>query len=151
LIPVRGIIRGVIFGHGCGLNDMNYPQPFEELWLLRPQRVGNNPKRKAYNAYNARLKDGHTHQDMIEGLKRYTAFCKVSGTLNTPYVMHMATFLGPDENFMELWEPPKPQVKDIGAQQGYPPGFDPTRQCGGGESAEQCKLRAWREYERKTA
>ena len=131
---------------------MTYPDKFEQLWLLRPQRAGNNPKRKAYNAYNARLREGHTHQDIIEGLKRYVTFCNVSDTLGTPYVMHMSTFLGPDENFLEDWTPPKPEVKkDIGSQQGYPPGFDPSRQCSGGESVEQCKLRAWREYERKTA
>ena len=97
---------------------MTYPDQFEQLWLLRPQRVGNNPKRKAYNAYNARLKEGHTHSDMIEGLKRYVAFCGVSGTINSPYVMHMSTFLGPDENFTEEWEPPKPEIKETIEQKG---------------------------------
>ena len=91
---------------------MIYRSDFEQLWLLRPQRVGNNPKRKAYNAYNARLKEGHTHSDIIEGLKRYVAFCEVSGSIGTPYIMHMATFLGPDENFVEPWEPPKPEIKE---------------------------------------
>ena len=89
-----------------------YKPEFEQLWLLRPQRVGNNPKRKAYNSYNARLKEGHAHSDILEGLKRYVAFCEVSGTLNSPYVMHMSTFLGPDENFMEEWTPPQAEIKE---------------------------------------
>ena len=89
----------------------NYPEDFEQLWKLRPQRIGNNPKRKALHAYNARLKEGHTHIDMIEGLKRYVAFCEVSGTIGTPYIMHMSTFLGPDENFTEEWTPPEPERK----------------------------------------
>ena len=38
----------------------------------------------------------------------------------------------------------------IGAQKNYPPGFDPSRSCGAGESFEACKIRAWREYERRT-
>ena len=97
---------------------MTYPDKFEQLWLLRPQRAGNNPKRKAYNAYNARLREGHTHQDIIEGLKRYVTFCNVSGTLGTPYVMHMSTFLGPDENFLEDWTPPKPEVKESTEEKG---------------------------------
>jgi len=97
---------------------MTYPDQFEQLWLLRPQRIGNNPKRKAYNAYNARLKEGHTHSDIVEGLKRYVAFCEVSGAINTPYVMHMSTFLGPDENFTEEWLPPKPEIKETITEKG---------------------------------
>lgn len=97
---------------------MTYPDKFEQLWQLRPQRVGNNPKRKAYNAYNARLKEGYTHLDILEGLKRYVAFCEVLGTINTPYVMHMSTFLGPDENFTEEWVPPKPEIKETITEKG---------------------------------
>ena len=91
---------------------MNYPDQFEQLWLLRPSRIGNNPKHKAYNAYNARLKEGFTYSDLLDGLKRYRTFCEVSGTIGTPYVMHMSTFLGKDENFMEEWAPPKPEIKE---------------------------------------
>ena len=89
---------------------MTYPDLFEQLWQLRPQRIGNNPKRKAFHAYNARIKEGYEHIDILEGLKRYTAFCKVSGTVGTPYIMHMSTFLGKDENFLEDWEPPVAEI-----------------------------------------
>lgn len=37
----------------------------------------------------------------------------------------------------------------IGAEKGYPPNFDPSKQCNSHESYETCKLRAWREYERR--
>ena len=37
----------------------------------------------------------------------------------------------------------------IGEQKGWPPNFDPSRQCGGGESVEACKIRAWRTHERQ--
>ncbi len=104
---------------------MTYPDLFEQIWLLRPQRIGNNPKRKAFHAYNARIKEGYEHLDMINGLRRYTAFCEASGTIGTPYVMHMSTFLGKDENFMEEWEPPQVErvetVEDKGRRLGITP------------------------------
>ena len=124
---------------------MNYPEMFEALWSHYPKRVGNNPKRKAFNAYNARIKQGNTHQDMIDGLKRYKRFCEASGTINTSYVMHASTFLGLDENFLEEWEPPKPEIE---VRSDFPNGFDPSRHCGTGESLESCKIRAWREHDR---
>ncbi len=86
---------------------MNYPENFETLWGLYPRRIGNNPKRKAYNAYNARVKQGYDHNSMINGLKRYCVFCEKTGIINTSYVMHASTFLGLDENFLEEWEPPE--------------------------------------------
>ena len=98
--------------------DMTYPDLFEQIWLLKPHRTGNNPKRKAYHAYNARIKEGYEHKDILEGLKRYTAFCEVSGTIGTPYIMHMSTFLGLDENFLEDWEPPKSEIVESIEQKG---------------------------------
>lgn len=105
---------------------MKYSDEFEQLWLLRPSRIGNNPKPRAYKAYNARLKAGYTHTDMIEGLKRYKAFCEVSGTIGTQFVMHMSTFLSADENFLEDWTPPEPErkaesVEDKGRRLGITP------------------------------
>ncbi|MCK5236047.1 MAG: hypothetical protein KAR06_03595 [Deltaproteobacteria bacterium] len=97
---------------------MTYPDLFEQLWLLRPTRIGNNPKRKAFHAYNARIKEGYEHLDMLEGLKRYMSFCRVSGTIGTPYIMHMSTFLGKDENFLEDWEPPKPEIVETIEEKG---------------------------------
>lgn len=97
---------------------MVYPEMFEALWSHYPKRIGNNPKRKAFNAYNARIKQGNTHQDMIDGLKRYKRFCEVSGTINTSYVMHASTFLGLDENFLEEWEPPKIEIVETIEEKG---------------------------------
>src|SRR5699024_11559609 len=38
--------------------QFQYPQEFEDLWALRPRRDGGNPKRQAFNAYKARLREG---------------------------------------------------------------------------------------------
>ena len=97
---------------------MNYPESFEQLWSYYPKRAGNNPKRKAFNAYNARIKQGHDYDSMINGLKRYCTWCKATGILNTSYVMHMSTFLGLDENFLEDWEPPKAEIVETIEQKG---------------------------------
>ena len=124
----------------------NYTEEFEALWSYYPKRIGNNPKRKAYHAYNARVKQGYDHNSMINGLKRYCVFCEKTGIINTSYVMHASTFLGLDENFLEDWEPPKPEIE---IRSDFPNGFDPSRHCGAGESLESCKIRAWREHERR--
>ena len=52
---------------------------------------------------------------------------------------------------IRTWEKqnPKASVKSIGSQKGWPPNFDPSSQCNGGESMEACKIRSWREYERR--
>jgi len=91
---------------------LKYPEEFEQLWLLRVPRAGNNPKRKGFNAVNARLREGHKNRDIRGGLIRYMAYCKAVGILGTTYVMHFATFVGPDENFLEDWELPKPDIKE---------------------------------------
>lgn len=54
---------------------------------------------------------------------------------------------------VRTWENKAKEVKKnnngIGAEKGYPPNFDPSTQCNSHESYETCKIRAWREYERK--
>lgn len=54
---------------------------------------------------------------------------------------------------VRTWEKKAKEVKKnnngIGAQKNYPPGFDPSKQCSSHESFEICKIRAWREYERR--
>lgn len=90
---------------------IEYPALFESLWIIYPKRNGNNPKRKAFNAYKARLKQGHEHQDIFLGLQRYVKYCSIAKMEGTSYIMHASTFFGPDENFMEEWTPPEPERK----------------------------------------
>jgi len=81
-----------------------YPDEFEWVWKNKPQRIGANPKRKAYNACRARLKEGATWRELAEGMKRYSEHCKTEQKLNSQYVMQLATFFGPDEHFKEQWQ-----------------------------------------------
>lgn len=80
-----------------------YTPEFEKLWSEKPQRQGANPKRKAFQAYRARLKENATPEEMLAGLQRYRKHLEEQQKMNTPYVMQMATFLGPDEHFLEQW------------------------------------------------
>lgn len=82
-----------------------YSLEFEEAFRLYPKRAGDNPKKKAWHAWSARLKEGHTAQVIIEGVKRYAAYCDAGGITGTEKVKHAATFFGPDESFLEEWKP----------------------------------------------
>jgi hypothetical protein len=127
---------------------MNYTEDFEQLWKIYPKRAGSNPKPKAFKAFNARLKEKVLYSDLQAGLLRYYNFCKQTGILRTSYVMQAATFFSANsEAWLETWELPKQEEKKE-PQKDWPPGFDPTRQCGGGESVEACRTRAWRNHER---
>lgn len=80
-----------------------YPEEFEWIWKNKPERHGSNGKKSAYNACMARIKQGATWRELAEGMKRYAAHCKADGKLNTPYVMQMVKFFGPDEHYKNQW------------------------------------------------
>lgn len=91
-----------------------YPPDFLELWDLFPKRIGTNPKKKAFHAYNARLKEGADRQQIKSGAIRYLRFCINTGKVGTEYVMMLKTFLGPDYHFENPWELPKPTQTGLG-------------------------------------
>lgn len=72
-----------------------------------PKRAGNQPWKKAGSAINARLNEGHDLSEIVEGAKRYAAFCDATNKTGTQFVMQAATFCGPDKHFLETWEAPK--------------------------------------------
>lgn len=84
----------------------DYTEEFESAWLIYPKRAGGNPKPKAFKAWTARTKQCTSTATMVEGAKRYAAFCIATGKLNTEYVMQAATFFGPDRHFSEQWTLP---------------------------------------------
>lgn len=80
-----------------------YPPEFEAIWAAKPERAGSNPKVDALHAYRGALKRGYSAEQMLAGVKRYTAFLTHTGKLGTPYVQRLVTFLGPNNQFMEPW------------------------------------------------
>jgi len=91
---------------------MNYPEDFEQLWKIYPKRCGGNPKRKAFNAYKARLREGVIYSDLQAGVLRYYNFCNGTAKIGSEYVMQTATFFGLNECWAESWELPKPEIKE---------------------------------------
>lgn len=89
-----------------GLKRGEYPAPFNELRAVYPKRSGGDSKDEAYRQYQARLKQGETHEAMLAGATRYKAYCDATGKTGTEYVKQMATFLGRSRHYLELWEIP---------------------------------------------
>ena len=79
-----------------------------------PKRAGSQPWLKAATAATARMKEGCTFDSMVDGAKRYAAFCEASEQLNTKFVMQASTFLGPERHFLEAWDPPTEEVDVLG-------------------------------------
>lgn len=87
-----------------------YPEEFEQAWGEYPKRHGDNPKNRAFKAWNARLREGHTATEMTEGVRRYAQWCEATGKVGEETVKQAATFFGRDKGFAEPWET-KPQRK----------------------------------------
>ena len=83
------------------------PEEFLLAWSKYPTRVGGNPRKRALNAWNARVREGYSPNEMLDGLERYRRFCEATGIVGTSYVMQAATFFGPDRRWEEDWGPPQ--------------------------------------------
>ncbi len=87
----------------------DYSPEFETAWQLYPKRAGGNPKPSAFKAWKARLREGVTPETLMEGVKRYAAYVRATGSTGTQFVKQAATFFGPDRHFEESWlAPPAP-------------------------------------------
>ena len=71
-----------------------------------PKRSGAQPWGKAIKAANARVKDGAQFISMLDGARRYAAHCEAEGKSGTRFVMQAATFLGPEQHYLEAWDAP---------------------------------------------
>jgi len=92
---------------------MEYPEKFEILWKMYPKRVPNNPKRGAYEKYNARLKEGVLYSDLQAAVLRYYNYCRKKDKINTEFVYQMQTFLGVKvAGWEEDWEVPTVEVEE---------------------------------------
>jgi len=88
-----------------------YTENFIELWVMYPKRAGGNPKHSAGRAYQASIKRGNKHEDILAGLIRYVKFCEGTERIGTEYIMQGGTFFGLRDAWSEEWELPKVAVK----------------------------------------
>jgi hypothetical protein len=77
-----------------------------DLKLAYPHRAGGQPWRRALKALNARLADGFTWAEILDGVRRYATYVETTGKAGTEFVMQAATFLGPERHFLTPWAPP---------------------------------------------
>jgi hypothetical protein len=82
------------------------PPEFAKFKLLYPKRSGDQPWKRALRAINARLKEGHGWEEILDGTLRYVSWCKSTGKLGTEHVMQAARFCGPEKPFLGTWELP---------------------------------------------
>jgi len=82
------------------------PEWWLDFKLAYPERSGDPGWRKAQKAANARMAEGHSAREFIDGAKRYAAFCEATGKVGTEFVKQASTFLGPDKHFLLPWKPP---------------------------------------------
>lgn len=88
---------------GSPLDKNRYPDWFETLWKAYPPRIGSNGKKSAFNAASARLKEGHTVDELLQAVERYTLYLRATKNYGTQYVKQASTFFGPDEHIKNPW------------------------------------------------
>ena len=75
-----------------------YPEKFELAWKLLPRRR-NASKKAAWKAWKARVRAGVDPDQLVLAAKRYGEVCRRDCT-EERYVLHGATFFGPDERWL---------------------------------------------------
>ena len=97
------------------MSDSIESDAFEEIWKARPERP-NQSKAKTKKAYNARIKEGIPHADLLSGLIRYNAYSKAEGTA-PQFIKQLSTFLNADKHWNEAWEISEkvPPIEDTAA------------------------------------
>jgi len=86
---------------------------FLDFKIFYPNRAGDQGWRKALRSACARIGEGHTWIEILDGAKRYAAFIRAGGKEGTEYVKQAATFLGPDLFFLQPWTLPKSKAENL--------------------------------------
>jgi uncharacterized protein YdaU (DUF1376 family) len=85
---------------------------FLELKALYPKRAWDEGWHKALTAAHARIQEGHSWAEILEGARRYAAFIYATGKEGTQYIKQAATFLGPEKHFLESWALPATKAEN---------------------------------------
>ncbi|QKN27803.1 DNA-binding protein [Escherichia coli] len=92
---------------GPSAGRVDYPDVFERVWREYPHRAGSNPKKSAFNAWRARLREGVSPDVVLDGVRRYARYLEATGKAGTEFVQQASTFFGPNRNFENPWSLPK--------------------------------------------
>lgn len=115
-------------------SESSYHADFETAWKEYPRREGGNPKKAAYAAWNARLKSGHTSEQMTDGVRRYASYVARSGT-HQRFVMQAQKFFGPEDppHFTLGWETSNEPANHSGRRNSFDTMLDSVRSDYAGE------------------
>jgi uncharacterized protein YdaU (DUF1376 family) len=84
------------------------PIQFSTFQEVYPERAGDYRWGQARHGISARLEEGHTWEEIIEGAKRYREWAMTTGKFATEYVMQASRFVGPDKSFQLPWRATTP-------------------------------------------
>lgn len=92
---------GYLITNTAKANKKNDDPDFDFFWSIYPKRPGAN-KTQAAKAWQARLKEGVSPEEILAGTDRYSEYCK-SKDVEPQYIKQAATFIGPDKHFLSDW------------------------------------------------
>ncbi len=99
--------------------DDGFAKHFALLKSIYPKRSGDQRWPTAEKHIRARLREGSTWTEILDGVRRYAEWVRAAGKEGTETVKQAATFVGTDRGFTEAFELPR-GVNGTG-KQGYQP------------------------------
>lgn len=91
------------------------PPEFAEIRKLYPRRSGSQRWDDAVKHYAKRRAEGHAHETIVAGIRRYADWAEVSQKLGTEGIQQAATFLGDNKGFLEPWAMPRAPPEQLSA------------------------------------
>ena len=82
-------------------------EEFEKAKDTYPKRDGDQRWQKAFGHFRAARRKGEPLDSILDGLRRYAAWCERKGLVGTDKVKQAATFFGPEKCWREPWEAPE--------------------------------------------
>ncbi len=99
---------------------------FERFIKAYPKRAGNDPKKPARKAWDARIKQGVDPEVMIAAAERYSRFCDATDKTRTEFVKQSQTWLSPNgEGWLSSWDLPRGLPSTAPAFPDYPKALVP--------------------------
>src|SRR5690606_33097669 len=93
---------------------------FAEFKALYPKRSGDQRWQTAQKHLRARLREGCTWDQVLDGVRRYAVWVRAAGKEGTELVKQAATFVGTDKGFLEDFDIPSGGLNGASGQGGKP-------------------------------
>jgi uncharacterized protein YdaU (DUF1376 family) len=89
------------------MGELEFAKNFATLKAIYPKRSGDQRWPSAEKHIRARLREGSTWVEILDGVKRYAEWVRAAGKEGTETVKQAATFVGTDRGFTEAFELPR--------------------------------------------